>query len=171
MADSDPRKIRPLAQSSDRRSFDAEEDPLMELARIVSEDSGFYGTKPPKSNTARVEPIDRNAPSVDLEAELLQELESSFASPPPQSPAPRSAPQAVEPPVDDADDLLRSIESQLGEFERRAQAGRSTAGETAGSEPKWASEAKAAEEPAGDAVGATVAAEDKPQHDGGAAAP
>ena len=71
MADSDPRKIRPLAQSSDRRSFDAEEDPLMELARIVSEDSGFYGTKPPKSNTARVEPIDRNAPSVDLEAELL----------------------------------------------------------------------------------------------------
>ncbi len=171
MADSDPRKIRPLAQSSDRRSFDAEEDPLMELARIVSEDSGFYGTKPPKSNTAGVEPIDRNAPSVDLEAELLQELESSFASPPPQRPAPRPAPQAVEPPVDDADDLLRSIEAQLGEFERRTQSGRSTAGETAGSELKWASEAKAAEEPAGDAVGATVAAEDKPLPDDEATAP
>ena len=131
MAESDPKRMRPVGQP-DRRSFEADEDPLIELARIVSEDSGFYGGKSEKPKAApearqvmpRREPADRNAVSADLEAELLQELESSFAS---RSSAPlsrsRSAPQpaVAAQPADDADDLLRSIEEQLGEFERRAR--------------------------------------------------
>jgi hypothetical protein len=127
MAESEPKKIRPPGQVSSRRSFDAEEDPLVELARIVSEDSGYYASRAEKPRVRRDEPIDRNAFSGDLESELLQELESSFtsrrASPPPTSRS--STPIAVEPPADDADDLLRSIEAQLGEFERRAQSSRS----------------------------------------------
>ncbi|HEX2255460.1 MAG TPA: hypothetical protein VHG92_01945, partial [Afifellaceae bacterium] len=61
MADSDPRKIRPLAQPADRQSYEAEEDPLVELARIVSEDSGFYGGKPSNPAPRRDQQIDRNA--------------------------------------------------------------------------------------------------------------
>ncbi|HWT29920.1 MAG TPA: SPOR domain-containing protein [Propylenella sp.] len=123
MAESDPRKIRPLAQPADRTSFDAEEDPLVELARIVSEDSGFYGGSSQKPAPRHDQTIDRNAFSADLETELLQELESSF-SPRSPSAAQRMSPQpAEEPTSDNADDLLRSIEAQLGEFERRAQAG------------------------------------------------
>ena len=41
MAGSDPKTIRALGQTSDRSDIDAEEDPLVELARIVSEDGGF----------------------------------------------------------------------------------------------------------------------------------
>ena len=41
MAGSDPKTNRALGQTSDRGDIDAEEDPLVELARIVSEDGGF----------------------------------------------------------------------------------------------------------------------------------
>ena len=127
MAESDPKKVRPFAHSPARPDFESEEDPLVELARIVSEDSGFYAradkSRPPQQ-PRRDEPIDRNAPSADLESELLQELESSFA--PRSSPVPPASRVAAQPPkpplpADDADDLLRSIEEQLGEFERRSQ--------------------------------------------------
>ena len=100
----------------------------------MSEDGGFSTPRHEKPRALhREERIDRNAFSADLEAELLQELESSFASraaplPPTSRSAPpplRSAPPVqVQPiadtndPADDADDLLRSIEEQLGQFER-----------------------------------------------------
>lgn len=216
MVESDPRRIRPFGQAAGRPQADSDEDPLVELARIVSEDSGFYGARPAeKPRAPRDAGADRNAFSADLEAELLQELESSFAprgnnsrsaptarfapqtvrqDAPPQPPAEDEAslpvsiesfdPDAVEaeeqpaappgeafedddlapepatemlafdaepelfeepetvqepepdfppqpesqfappPPREDADELLRSIEEQLGQFERRAQAAR-----------------------------------------------
>lgn len=132
MADSDPKKIRPFGQVPDGRRLDSEEDPLIELARIVSEDSGFYGAKavkPEKPKSVKEEPIDRNAFSADLEAELLQELESSFAqraTPAPSGSRTTPRPSAAQLPTDDSDALLRSIEEQLGEFERRAQTSRAS---------------------------------------------
>ena len=135
MAGSDPKKMR-AAAAADRRNFDAEEDPLVELARIVSEDSGFSAPRNERQRAVhREERIDRNAFSADLEAELLQELESSFATraaPAPATsrsapPPTRNAPVPVAPvaetsdAADDADDLLRSIEEQLGQFERSVQ--------------------------------------------------
>ena len=145
MAESDPKKVRISGQAAERRSFDAEEDPLVELARIVSEDGGFAGNRPERARPSREEPIDRNAFSADLEAELLQELESSFSSrSAPAAPArvvPHPAPAPL--PADDADDLLRSIEAQLGEFERRAQTGRPVPAEPVRTEPSF--EERAAE--------------------------
>jgi hypothetical protein len=150
MAESDPKKIRPFGQSSDRRHLDSEEDPLVELARIVSEDSGFYASRAERSKPKREEAIDRNAYSADLESELLQELESSFSrsTAPRVAPAvPRQAPQAqpMTPPVDDSDDLLRSIERQLGDFERRTQATRSTAPTPVQSQSGWESRSEQGE--------------------------
>ena len=93
---------------------------------------------------SREEPIDRNAFSADLEAELLQELELSFSSrSAPAAPArvvPHPAPAPL--PADDADDLLRSIEAQLGEFERRAQAGRPVPAEPVRTEPSFETSAE-----------------------------
>jgi hypothetical protein len=144
MADSDPKRMRPTGSVPDRRSFEAEEeDPLVELARIVSEDSAFYGSGGARPHSQRQDATDRNAYSADLEAELLQELESSFRQPQPQprpvarpaAPPPRVEPRvdaqpraaAYEPEPDESEDLLRSIEEQIGEFERTAQAGRPAA--------------------------------------------
>jgi hypothetical protein len=192
MAGSDPKKTRDPGHPSAREDFDADEDPLVELARIVSEDSGgFSGRMTPRPRPRpRVEPaeptVDRNAFSSDLEAELLHELETSFSGretpqryapqeeqyaesepepeperyapkqyapePEPEPRAPReqfyAAPepeaadepdepiypaplasrtrQAVEEPqpapqVEDPDDLLRSIEEQLSQFEERVR--------------------------------------------------
>jgi cell division protein FtsN len=150
MANSDPKKIRTFGQTSERRNYEAEEDPLVELARIVSEDSGFATPKPERTrlqsqqSPQREERVERNSYSGDLEAELLQELETSFSARPTPAPttpvartalppvrtAPPPAPQAQEPQQapapandeDDPDDLLRAIEEQLGQFERRAYA-------------------------------------------------
>src|SRR5262245_932131 len=144
----DPKTNRALGQAANRSNIDADEDPLVELARIVSEDGGFSGPRPEKPRAARNEPPMRDALADGLEAELLQELESSFAAretPKPRAPqasprvaaaAPRAnasaPPQRPAPPPpgpragdDDADpdELLRSIEQQLSQFERR-QAGR-----------------------------------------------
>lgn len=162
MAGTDPKKTRDPGRLSDREDFDADEDPLVELARIVSEDGGFSGRMTPK---ARVEPArpttDRNAFSSDLEAELLHELETSFSgreTPPAESepyaaseepyaepepepvrqaqdepeepvyPAPLASreprsrgPSQPAPQADDPDDLLRSIEQQLSQFEQRVR--------------------------------------------------
>jgi hypothetical protein len=122
MAESDPKKIRPFGKSSERRDFDTEEDPLVELARIVSEDRGAQGARPVRAVPQPSEPT-RSAYSADLEAELLQELESSFS---PRAPAKVAAPRAAvvppQPQADDSDQLLRSIEAQLGDYERRAPA-------------------------------------------------
>lgn len=70
-----------------------EEDPLIELARIVSEDGGFYGSgKPNQAPPARSEPsFEADAFSADLEAELMQELETTLKD------APAAAPQPYRP--------------------------------------------------------------------------
>ena len=152
MAGSDPKLSRALDTSA-RNDIDAEEDPLIELARIVSEDNAFGMAKPkpaqpkaaPLQQKAAPRPVPVARPSLEdgLEAELLQELESSFAmreppTPPPQRPTPvrltptppqSRAPAAPVRPVNpdpDPDELLRSIEEQLGQFERR-HAGRFSA--------------------------------------------
>jgi hypothetical protein len=129
---------------SDRGKIEAEEDPLVELARIVSEDGGFSTPKPEKPRMTRNESPQRSSYAEDLEAELLQELESSLTGREPPAPiqpraaAPRPAPASAPRPAAsqpvrasigerDPDDLLRSIEEQLGQFERR-QAERVTGG-------------------------------------------
>ena len=143
MAASDPKTNRALGQTSSRSDVDSDEDPLVELARIVSEDSGFSSGRVEKK-AARADVSANDALSDDLEAELLQELESSFAAreapPPPRNirpvpaatrgntaTAPTRALAPPSPPADedeaDPDELLRSIEQQLSQFERR-QAGR-----------------------------------------------
>ena len=57
-----------------------EEDPLVELARIVSGRSSFGGEARPAS--PEPEPVEPNEPesAVDLESELLNELQASFAA-------------------------------------------------------------------------------------------
>jgi hypothetical protein len=148
----DPKTNRALGQTSNRGDVDAEEDPLVELARIVSEDGGFSGPRTEKPRVTRNEPPVRDALADGLEAELLQELESSFAAretPPAKPRAPVATPRANAAPIQprpqpapvaqrpapapvrpravedntDPDELLRSIEEQLSQFERR-QAGR-----------------------------------------------
>ncbi|MGH6923174.1 MAG: hypothetical protein ACRED5_05335, partial [Propylenella sp.] len=138
MASTDPKTA-----TSGRADYDADEDPLVELARIVSEDAGFSGRMTERPTVRRATPpADRQALSADLEAELLQELETSFSrrespAPPPQSFAaaePAEAPLVEEPEApepmtrqepspdeDSPDDLLRSIERQLSQFERRVR--------------------------------------------------
>jgi hypothetical protein len=119
MAESDPKKIRPFGKSSERHDFDAEEDPLVELARIVSEDRGGQRARPSRAAPQPVEPTQRSAYSANLEAELLQELESSFS---PRAPVNVAAPRVAatpQPQGDESDHLLRSIEAQLGDYERR----------------------------------------------------
>ena len=61
MAGSDPKTNRALGQTSNRADIDADEDPLVELARIVSEDGGFSGPRSEKPKMARSEPSDRDA--------------------------------------------------------------------------------------------------------------
>jgi hypothetical protein len=136
MAGSDPKTSRALEQMSARDDIDAEEDPLVELARIVSEDGAFGMAKPGRPKPTRPAPISRASLEDGLEAELLQELETSFAMREPPAaphqrpiavrsnpvPAPARAPVAPARPVNadpDPDELLRSIEEQLGQFERR----------------------------------------------------
>jgi hypothetical protein len=247
MAITDPRKTRDFGPVPDRADYDADEDPLVELARIVSEDGGFSG----RGNRMRAEPAKSPAtPKVDasdLEAELLEELETSFPAPlqakapaeppkapqtrapvapaepreqpappvreamaaqptaataapaqnsatphpagarrpdvpkqpaparqqpvsapaaieparvPPEQPARRRAPEqpvrqataAVPPSADDPDDLLRSIEEQLSQFERRVRSeGFSAADEQlATDDAQWSWEKDDAFEPAPD---------------------
>ena len=57
MAGSDPKTSRALEQTSARNDIDAEEDPLVELARIVSEDGAFGMAKPEKPKPTRPAPI------------------------------------------------------------------------------------------------------------------
>jgi hypothetical protein len=152
MAGTDPKKTSDPGHLSDREDYDADEDPLVELARIVSEDGGFSGRTTPRPRVEPAEPmVDRNAFSSDLEAELLQELETSFSGrePPPAEPEPYAAPEQPyagpepeepvypaplaskelrsseqsqpAPQADDPDDLLRSIEEQLSQFEQRVR--------------------------------------------------
>lgn len=98
MAGNDPRNRRDDA----RDGFDADEDPLVELARIVSEDGGFSSRVNQRPRVERARPTaDHGEVSSDLEAELLQELETSFSARKPEPTAPEVAAQqaAPEPPA------------------------------------------------------------------------
>jgi len=138
MAGSDPKTNRALGKAAQRADLDSDEDPLVELARIVSEDGGFSGPKLQKAKMTRHEQNSRDNSSDGLEAELLQELETAFpVRDEPVTSRPEAIPHAnaahpggaartqiapVRRPVDedpDPDQLLRSIEEQLSQFERR----------------------------------------------------
>ncbi len=170
MASTDPKNTRGAGPTSDRENYDTDEDPLVELARIVSEDAGFTSRLTEKPRVPRVEPAaEPDVFSSDLEAELMQELETSFAAsarrapratPEPAPPAPVAEPEEAAYPMpadeyarpagrpdptyaaadlaqelepraieeaepaagrDDPEDLLRSIEQQLSQFERRVR--------------------------------------------------
>ncbi len=71
MAGSDPRSGRVPGPAPDRGNVEAEEDPLIELARIVSEDGGFATPKTEKPKMNRNEATQRSTSYADgLEAEL-----------------------------------------------------------------------------------------------------
>ena len=149
MAGSDPKANRALGQTSDRDNIDAEEDPLVELARIVSEDGGFRHTETEKPKTTRSEPIRAETLSRTASrrsccrSSKRRSLRRESRRPAPRAPAPRSRRRARSSGLSahraaarlrsagsqsederDPDDLLRSIEEQLSQFERR-QAGAS----------------------------------------------
>src|SRR5829696_6599677 len=75
MADNRSRYAR-LHESNEDGDNDV--DPLVELARIVSEDGGFYRARPVQDVQRRSE---SKAFSTDLEAELYQEFELSVTPP------------------------------------------------------------------------------------------
>ena len=93
MAISDPRSSG-RSRESGQAGYGAEEDPLVELARIVSEDSGFSGRRTERAQPRRPEPVGRGQSPSELEAELLRELKSTFAAQSAPTPAPRPTPVA-----------------------------------------------------------------------------
>jgi len=62
---------------NDGREFD--EDPLVELARIVSDDGSFFQSTPAKPADLAGSGSRADAFSADLEAELMEQFEASFA--------------------------------------------------------------------------------------------
>ena len=79
MAEGEAKQFRFPGVRPDRRAAESEEDPLVELARIVSEDGGFYSTQVARSPQLRPVPSHhRDRSPADLEAELMQELENSL---------------------------------------------------------------------------------------------
>jgi hypothetical protein len=151
MAESDPKRFAAHGRPAGGRDLDSEEDPLVELARIVSEDGSFYGSRKSAARRDSQSPARSEPTAADLEAELLLELEASLNGPPGTAPdlgaARRSSSSGFVPlPTEDrtraapaplgssklpkaggsytdreSQDLLRAIEAQLGDFERRAQ--------------------------------------------------
>ena len=151
MAESDPKRFAAHGRPAGGRDLDSEEDPLVELARIVSEDGSFYGARKSAARRDSQQPARTEPTAADLEAELLRELEASLNGPPGTAPnlgtarrgpspgfVPRqaedrqqTAPMPPELPSPsqyggsfaerESQDLLRAIEAQLGEFERRSQ--------------------------------------------------
>ncbi len=92
MADNDPRKTRGQPAPPPDSAYPDDEDPLVELARIVSEDGGFYkpGRRADDQNTAREGELDAFSP--ELEAELLEELNTA-------GPRAHAGPDIAEPPA------------------------------------------------------------------------
>jgi hypothetical protein len=130
MAESDPRKSRAYAKRA-QVPDQSEEDPLVELARIVGEDNHYSTASGNRAKSVQDDGQAPNALSTNLETELLSELEISLSrgNPEPASasarrqiirPSSQSQPQPQpQPEPDDGDELMRSIEEQLGAFERR----------------------------------------------------
>jgi hypothetical protein len=88
--------------SSRRDDPSFEEDPLIELARIVAEDGGFRRHRTPELRPARNEPGAYPFPAHDaianqLEAELMQEWERATSEAPPSETPPSEAPQQPAP--------------------------------------------------------------------------
>ncbi len=151
MAESDPKRFAAHGRPAGGRDLDSEEDPLVELARIVSEDGSFYGSRKSAARRDSQAPTRAEPTAAELEAELLQELEASLNGPPGTAPdlgtarrspgsgfvppktedrtrsaptplGPSRLPKAGDSYTDrESQDLLRAIEAQLGDFERRAQ--------------------------------------------------
>lgn len=79
MADNLTKPSRSYSTEQDKAGHELDEDPLVELARIVSEDGSFFQKAPAKpanipDSATRPDPF-----SADLEAELMEEFEASFA--------------------------------------------------------------------------------------------
>lgn len=88
MADNYSRKSR-LGNPTSEPSYDVfDEDPLVELARIVSEDGGYFNMpdrrQPESLRTAEPDPAPQSEDDdlgLDLESQLMEELEMSMANP------------------------------------------------------------------------------------------
>ena len=79
MADNINRPSRSYGTDRENGRHEFDEDPLVELARIVSDDGSFFQSAPakpvnPPESRARPDPF-----SADLEAELMEQFETSFA--------------------------------------------------------------------------------------------
>ena len=80
MADDITKPSRSSGTGQDNGRHEVDEDPLVKLARIVSEDGSFFHSEPGKP-AVLAEPRTISDPfSADLEAELMEQFEASFSS-------------------------------------------------------------------------------------------
>ncbi len=79
MADNITERSRSYSTDADNPGRQIDEDPLVELARIVSEDGSFFQNAPAKPPNPPESKAGPDAFSADLEAELMEEFEASLA--------------------------------------------------------------------------------------------
>lgn len=105
MADNINRPSRSYGTDRENSGHEFDEDPLVELARIVSDDGSFFQSAPAKPAKSP-EPGTRADPfSADLEAELMEQFEASFAD---------EAAGAVD--IAHADEPAPEVESAYGDY-------------------------------------------------------
>jgi hypothetical protein len=80
MADTINRPSRSYRTDRDDGGHKFDEDPLVELARIVSDDGSFFQSAPAKPANSPESGTRPDPFSADLEAELMDQFEASFAS-------------------------------------------------------------------------------------------
>jgi hypothetical protein len=78
MADNINRPSRSHRSDRDDSGREFDEDPLVELARIVSDDGSFFQNAPAKPEKSPEPETSEEAFSTDLEAELMEQFQASF---------------------------------------------------------------------------------------------
>ena len=79
MADKTTDPARSYSTEHNTGGHEPDEDPLVELARIVSDDGSFFQNAPAKPAFSAESGANPDSFSADLEAELMEEFETSFA--------------------------------------------------------------------------------------------
>lgn len=78
MVDDTTKPTRSYSAGNDNRGREIDEDPLVELARIVSEDGSFFQKIPENPVNSSESQSPQEPFSADLEAELMEQFEASF---------------------------------------------------------------------------------------------
>lgn len=79
MVDDTTKPARSYNTNPDNSGREIDEDPLVELARIVSEDGSFFQDSPARPVNPPISKTRPDAFTADLEAELMEEFEASIA--------------------------------------------------------------------------------------------